>query len=689
MSRTWQDFHQSRDDQLFRRSFGQSNNTFGQQNIAGQSSNTFGQTNVVAPSNAFGQQNIAGKFAGQAQNAYGQSNITGQAQNVFGRPNQPQQQQPYRDANYYEPVNRVQYLSNLCNELMKAQENYGSPSKYASFVIYSILDNTNVDLCSLLPRFDREHEDLTHKIGCLIGADSPTFKMIFSDENLFEYFLENFTRHAELSSATFGSASSSLYDWLLNGYLQRILPLSDTALASVQTSTWFKQGPKQLTKRTLKTPFQLLRRDLFSNISDSFEDAFEFDHSNYARLFQFVELLLVSYTNLTCPPSPAQIVALRNVVTTYTEFLLAPTYDKELETFKARLRSNRQFAGLMSNFLKHTLSNNMLNEAFVYYVDILITLLCPSDSTLSNPEALSLFKRFSTVRFIDLLDILLDRLANADIRTSIRLDLLQYYLVILMNNNFIRLLCDLKISAINYLKPIQKRLIAASSSDPNSSSLSRWTSFMTDMLENNEEKDAKTYLAIINDRLQSQYVTFPPSDPAERQEDNESLVDLNSITAGTMDATLNRRPRIGVPDYYVDSWNSMWYLTPKGIDQVLTRKARFDFTEYGKRIYASQGKCRWENRWLAEKLNKIALSWAQHPFVRYLRRLTNKNQVIGPVIRPFMIPKSPPRDVPVYGKSIPRHPETVNLRILASYPVIFLIFTLIWSFFAYLLSIVF
>jgi hypothetical protein len=38
-------------------------------------------------------------------------------------------------------------------------------------------------LCLLLPRYDKEHEDLTHKLGCLVGADSPTFKVRYSFSN--------------------------------------------------------------------------------------------------------------------------------------------------------------------------------------------------------------------------------------------------------------------------------------------------------------------------------------------------------------------------------------------------------------------------------------------------------------------------------------------------------------------------
>lgn len=107
------------------------------------------------------------------------SPATTNRQNIFGRPDyQQQQNQSHRPPNTYEqPINRLYHLNNLCNDLIKAHETYGSQTKYAQFVILSILDNTNIDLCLLLPRYDKEHEELTHKLGCLIGADSPTFKV--------------------------------------------------------------------------------------------------------------------------------------------------------------------------------------------------------------------------------------------------------------------------------------------------------------------------------------------------------------------------------------------------------------------------------------------------------------------------------------------------------------------------------
>lgn len=57
----------------------------------------------------------------------------------------------------------------------------------------------------------------------------------------------------------------------------------------------------------------------------------------------------------------------------------------------------------------------------------------------------------------------------------------------------------------------------------------------------------------------------------DRPPDEESFIDVSNVTVGAMNTTLNRKPRIGMPDYYVDSWNSMYFLTPKGIDQVWFR----------------------------------------------------------------------------------------------------------------------
>jgi hypothetical protein len=92
--------------------------------------------------------------------------------------------------------------------------------------------------------------------------------------------------------------------------------------------------------------------------------------------------------------------------------------------------------------------------------EILIALLYPGGMVFENGELLAMFKRFSTSQYLDLLDVLVHRLSNANYQTLIHLDLLQYFLVVLFNINFIRMLCDLHVSAINYLIPIQKRLRA-------------------------------------------------------------------------------------------------------------------------------------------------------------------------------------------------------------------------------------
>lgn len=98
-------------------------------------------------------------------------NRQGNTNNTFVRPQQYQ---------FNEPGNRVQYLSNLCNDLIRSKDSHNNPVSYAHFVISSIFDNADVDLCLVLPRYDKEHEELTHKLGCLVGYDSTTFKVFFT-----------------------------------------------------------------------------------------------------------------------------------------------------------------------------------------------------------------------------------------------------------------------------------------------------------------------------------------------------------------------------------------------------------------------------------------------------------------------------------------------------------------------------
>ena len=75
------------------------------------------------------------------------------------------------------PSDGTAALIQLCNQLISVRENCWQPLKYASLIVYSIFDNADMDLCSIVPRFDREHEELTQKISCLIGFDSPSFKV--------------------------------------------------------------------------------------------------------------------------------------------------------------------------------------------------------------------------------------------------------------------------------------------------------------------------------------------------------------------------------------------------------------------------------------------------------------------------------------------------------------------------------
>lgn len=49
----------------------------------------------------------------------------------------------------------------------------------------TLFDNVDVDLCSIYPKADRQTEDLTQKVSCLIGYDSPNFKASYINSLIF------------------------------------------------------------------------------------------------------------------------------------------------------------------------------------------------------------------------------------------------------------------------------------------------------------------------------------------------------------------------------------------------------------------------------------------------------------------------------------------------------------------------
>ncbi|KAI6202800.1 hypothetical protein M3Y94_00482300 [Aphelenchoides besseyi] len=571
-------------------------------------------------------------------------------------------------------------LLQLCNGFINERDaNYGDPLNFASSLICSLLDNANLDLCAIVPRYDREHEEATQKISCLLGFDSPTFKVrsfnLYSLMNDYsKHFLEYFTEHAQLSPVPIPVAGSSLYIWLLKQYLQHLLPLNDDDFAFVRSTHGNREQEtsKKPTKEKVRTPFRLLRENVFANTADSMDSSYSFG-TTYIRLFRFVELLVTNYATTSIKPSPAQIVSLKRTF----DFLLAETGDHELEKFKSKLRANRQFPQVMYAYFKEMLSNLSLDQTFVCCFDILITLLYPGDSVFGNNNKLKIFKRFATEHFVRLIPVVVDRICNSDIRVLIQLDILQFFVVRLMNPNFIKMLCDLRFSAVDYLKPIQAKLKAATDvPQVNNSFVSRWSSFLNDFMDSNEEKNASTYLTIVNDRIRLLHATYPPSEFADRQNEDTHM-DVGNVSDGTINSTLTRNPRSSIPDHIVDTWTNMYYLTPTGRDQVTHKLARFDFSQYSGQIAAAEGRRRWENPWLAAKLSEIAVRWSRHPLIRSLRRYST-NPFVRPITSVILQPKSPPCNVPVYRKDVPRRPATLNLRIFASYPVLAFLLFISW-----------
>ena len=74
--------------------------------------------------------------------------------------------------------------------------------------------------------------------------------------------------------------------------------------------------------------------------------------------------------------------------------------------------------------------------------------------------------------------------------------------------------------------------------------------------------------------MRDYYATSPPSEFEQREKkQNSSESNLADVSANTLNTTLNRAPKspTRVPDYVVDNWTKMYFLTPKGIEQVCSQ----------------------------------------------------------------------------------------------------------------------
>ncbi|CAD5211591.1 unnamed protein product [Bursaphelenchus xylophilus] len=597
----------------------------------------------------------------------------------------------YRQTHEVEAL-RVIHLNQLCTDLVAIKDKTMDPVAYVRYVMASLFDNLDVDLCQIGPRNDRSHEDLAQRLSCLIGFDSTSFKTIISSHELIEEFVDRFSRHAENSLADPRQANNSLYIWLLKGYLYHLLPTTPDAISYVKTANWFRKNYLAKKREKFTTPFRLLKDEVYSELARTFNES-DLDEGNvYLRLFHFVELLLVNMTSLSITPTPAQLVSISVLVEYYVQFVLADGGDKDVQLLRNRLRLNHQFAQILAPFLKRNLAQSNIDNTFLMCFEIVANLLYPSPDICQNEEKLRIFVEMSTFYFVDLLHLIVEKMKNSNVEVLLTMNVLPMYTE-LFNAEFVRILCALRLNATEFLEPIEQKLkifvTEPEEISPDDSISHRISSFMNTIIPSDDDclkSRAKLFLKTISERLQSPYAVYPPDHTRSERQSAPPEVSINSTAATSLDQTAGNKTlersiwmKNAVPDYITDPWTQMYHLTPKGIDQVIRREAQFDFSRFKNRLNLHRPS-RWQCKPVYDYLSHLSVKLSRHPLVVKLKRLS-KNEVVGPIVSLALQPASPVKGVPVYGKNIPRQPETINLRFFSYYPVLLIIILVIFKVF--------
>ncbi|CAD5207457.1 unnamed protein product [Bursaphelenchus okinawaensis] len=586
-------------------------------------------------------------------------------------------------------------INQLCTDLVAIKEKTLDPVTYVRYVVSSLFDNLDVDLCQLYYRNDRCHEDLTQRIGCLIGFDSNNFKTMLSSDELVEEFVDKFSRHAENSLADSHQAQASLYIWLLKAYLYHLLPVTQDAISYVKSLNWYRKNFLAQKKQKFTTPFRLLKDEVYSELARSYHESDLDDGNIYVRLFHFVELLLVNLTSLSITPSASQLVAVSVLIDYYMQFVLSDGQDKEVQSLKKKLKYNHQFAQVLVPFLKRNLVQSSIDSTFLLCFEILSNLLSPMPEIYQDEEKLKIFIEMSSFYFVDLLYIVVDKMKNANLEVLLNMNVLQIFTE-LFNNDFIRVLCALRVNATDFMEPIEEKLKSfvsmTSVVDLDESFSNRIHSIVHNWMPTEDESSksrARLFLKTISDQLANPYCVYPPNKDREQRKTQDTTLNTTPAMNQAHNKTLERSIfyKSTVPDYVADPWTQMYHLTPKGIDQVLRREAQFDYTKYRYQL-AAHSPSKWQFRPLYEYLSHVSVKWSRHPIVVYLKRLS-KNEVLGPVASLALQPSSPIKGVPVYGKNLPRQPETINLRFLSYYPVMLIVLVILWKLFSAFLHVIY
>ena len=102
---------------------------------------------------------------------------------------------------------------------------------------------------------------------------------------------------------------------------------------------------------------------------------------------------------------------------------------------------------------------NIFTPKIFFISDMLISLLYPGEKIYEDEEKLYIFRRCATEHFIKLLSIVCARIENSSVQLLLQHEILHYFIIKLMNTNFLHMLSDIGVSAVDILSRVQERLI--------------------------------------------------------------------------------------------------------------------------------------------------------------------------------------------------------------------------------------
>ena len=183
--------------------------------------------------------------------------------------------------------------------------------------------------------------------------------------------------------------------------------------------------------------------------------------------------------------------------------------------------------------------------------------------------------------------------------------------------------------------------------------------------ESEIEKLLNHIMSLVNAKLDGK-----PLKPVDRSQSSNSSVSSFSPLA-------NSTPKHETPDFQIDPRTKLYYLTAKGREQVLQGRASFDFSKCVNKSNRSVIATKYEIPYLLPLAARISRKYSDSRFVRWLQFHRHSSRVAGLLSKILLVP-SPPRYVPVYSKTIvPRLPQ-LNLRFMASYPFVIMIFFILF-----------